>query len=469
MDPLKNTPGITTNDALAAGAGAALSGNVGDTQQSRQQQLLQTLAASGLLHPSALTELTSFGAAGVTPQAPVQYQPPSSTFSRPIGSFGTVGERKRADREAIFTGIANTVRSAGDYIQQKKLRSMQMNTELLMGALQGYNEAQASGDKDALAHNAKLINNLLDPTTSEGKKRIKEFQKVFNVNLLGESKDKNTPEYKGFVTAFQKFQQDQGQAQKTGQPNVVVNPLAQKLMGMMPQRLQIDPRLAAAMEATKAGVLPSAAEQLKAQTEITKIFTAAQEKGFDRESRENIAKTLAESKDRATQGMITRTIMQELGRQGAAGILAQASKYRADKAYDAVMNNPRWQLMRDRLGKDTEDKSLNAFSNAIDKQMKALEKNKDQVDKAIAADQKKHNSILGSWFQDKDLVAQQQDLNNKIKKLQNQQDAVIHYYMQKYDDNLDQATTPAEEENKDEQELEYTPEEQQELDKILNQ
>ncbi len=403
--------------------------------------LLQMMAQHGMLSGGQDLNGLTFGGDPGQPQAPARYQPNQIEYSKPQGSFSTVGERQRSDEQALFHGIAGTVKSAGEYLQQKQVRAMSMDTSRLMSAMTGYNEAKASGDQKALEHNSQIINDMMsDP------KKVKQFQKVFNVNLLGEHKDKDSPEYKGFIQAFQKFQQDKGQS--TGG----LNPRAQMMMQQMPQRMQTDPRLMQLIEATKAGVIPNANTQLKANVEIQKVLTQAQEKGFDRDSKEKIAQTLADSRDKAG---ILKQVMANIGRQGAAEVIANASKYRADKMYDAVIDNPKWSLMKDKLGKDEGDKTLKAFSDAVDKQVKDLQKSKTDIDKELKGK---------SWYESsKDLKTKQQQLTQDIQKAQEKQNAIINYYMQKHNDGLEDAIPEADSGDK---EFDLTPEEQSQLNEL---
>lgn len=411
------------------------------------QAIVQLMAQHGMLGGGQDLNGLTFGSDPGQPVAPVRAGTPDIQYARPQGSFQTVGERKRADSQALFHGVASTVKTAADYIQDKKVRSMSMDTNRLMSAMQGYNEAKASGDQEVMQHNSQIINDMMsDP------KKIKQFEKVFNVNLLGEHKDKNSPEYKGFLDAFKKFQQQGGKGGQGNQGNL--NPRAALMMQQMPQRMQADPRLQALMAATKAGVLPTANAQLQANTEIGKALMTAQQKGYDRESKENIARLLADSRDKGTQAGILKTVVSTIGRQGAAEIIANASKYRADRMYDSVMNNPRWNAMKDKLKKDVDDKSLTAFSNAVDKQVDNLEKEKVDIDKELKGK---------AWYESsKELKDRQQKLTESIEKARAKQNSILNYYMQKHDDGLEEAIP----DETDEKDFDLTPEEQQQLQEL---
>lgn len=403
-------------------ASPSMQGQPAQGQAPANVELIRRLISSGALPPPGGQQggqnLTSFGPQMIQPQAPVRMGQPDIQY--PTGSFGSAGERKRAQKAALFHGIASTVKTAGDYIQQKQVRAMAMDTERLMSATQGFNEAKAAGDQAAMKQNSDIINSMLDPSTSEGKKRIKNFQKAFNVNILGEHKDKDSPEYKGFTQAYQKFNQDKASGQAS------LSPIAQKLMQSMPQRQQVNPQLQAEAQLIKDKVLPDANAQLKAQTAGQLILTNAISKQFDRDSREKVAQLLADTRDKASQNAILRSAAQNTSRENVAQMVADSVKMRVDKHYDEVMNNPRWQLLKDKINKD--DKSLQNLVNMTDKQIKELQKSKEGFDKKAT---KEH------WYTSSDNTNAAKDTAAQITKLQAQQDAIIKAYGAKTNPDLD--------------------------------
>lgn len=308
---------------------------------------------------------------------PAQVQRPDIQYSRPQGSFQSSGERKRADRQSLLHGIASTVSTFANAEAAKQTRHWENLTTRLMDATQGYNEAQQSGDKEAAQHNAQIINDLLSD-----KKNIKGLQKALDINLFGEGKNKDSVEQKGLMSALQKMNSDY----KSGK--TPLNPIAQRLMQMLPRRENINPSLAAQAELTKAGVIPTAnslvqkdTELLKVQGELTKTFAQIQQQGLNNESRQKITQMLVDSKDKATTASIIKQTYANLGRFEASKVIADATKYRADKYYQAVVDNPKWQLLKDQFSKKPGNNPVVQMYNMVDKQVKDLGKQLDTFKK----------------------------------------------------------------------------------------
>lgn len=408
-------------DPLAEGASALLmppgqGSSIGRTAPPDIEQIRQ-LISSGVLSPGGAGHLTQFGAQPIQPVAPVRMQ--HSEAAIPQGSFQSSGERKRAQKQALFSGVADITKKASDFFEDRKVRAMQMDTERLTSAMQGLNEAKATGDQEAIAHNTKLINDIMsDP------KKVKAFQKAFNVNLLGESKDKESPEYKGMIAAYKKF----GDDTKAGKPSL--SPVAQQLMGQMPQRVGVNPQLEAQASLVKGGVIPSANAQLTADVAVNKVMSDAQQKGYDRQSKEDIAHLLANTKDKAISASIQRANIAQVGRQGAAEIAAQAVRYRADMQYKGIMENPHWEMLKQKADKD--DKSIQTIINMTDKQMKALEKSKGELDKEMKKEGWIKTHLWGSDVKDK-----LSTVGKQIAAIQQQQAVAIRMYELKTGNNLD--------------------------------
>src|SRR6185312_1978077 len=119
---------------------------------------------------------------------------------------------------------------------------------------------------------------------------------------------KDSIEYKGMMEAYKKFGADKA----SGTP--AINPMAQRMMATMPQRAQLSPEIQAQMQAVKAGLLPSANAQLVAEASFAKTISEAQQKGFDRESKEHIAQMLGDVRDRATEQRYKIALVQSAGR-----------------------------------------------------------------------------------------------------------------------------------------------------------
>lgn len=411
---------------ILADAGSSLlmppsqGGAVGQAGPPSVEQI-RALISSGALPPpqggSGGQNLTQFGIQPINPTPPVRMQQSSAQI--PQGSFNSKGERVRAQKQALFGGIADITKKASDFFEDKKIRAMQMDTERLTSAMQGLNEAKASGDKEAIEHNTKIINDLMtDP------KKVKAFQKAFNVNLLGESKDKESPEYKGMIAAYKKFGEDKAAGKSA------VNPMAERLMGQMPQRIQANPQIAAQASMVKAGLIPSANAQLTADVAINKQLSDAQQKGYDRASKEGIAQTLANTKDKSIAASIQRANIAAVGRQGAAEIAAKAVQHRADKQYDGVMNNPHWEVLKQKAAAD--DKSIQSIISMTDKQMKALEVTKKELDKDMSKE-----SWRKPWTWGSDTKQRLNDVGKHITAIQQQQEMAIRLYKLKTGNDLD--------------------------------
>lgn len=412
-------------DAASAGAGLLPAG--GGPPQGAQAppnlQQIQQLISNGTLSPQMAQHLLSFAAQPTQPQAPVRAATPQVGI--PQGSFQSSGERGRAEKQALFGGIASIVKSGSDYLKDKQVQSMQMDTERLMSAQQGLSEAQASGDQAAIDHNNNILNHMLDPNTPEGKKRIKSFEKAFNVNLLGEHKDKDSAEYKGLVAAFKKFGDDKA-AGKTA-----VNPIAQKLMEAMPQRQQINPEIQAQMAMIHGGMISSANANLKASTDFAKTLSTAQQAGFNRDNKIQLAKMLGDVKDKASQMRMKIALQQGVDKKNVAEIAARAVRYRADKMYDSVMNNPHWQALKDKASKD--DKTLTNMINMTDKQLKDLQKSKAAAQKIMDNDD--------GWFNHEG-AASVKKYADQIETVERQQQNIIAFYNARSSNPIPNMPTP---------------------------
>jgi len=120
--------------------------------------------------------------------------------------------------------------------------------------------------------------------------------------------------------------------------------MMQKFQATQPTRQQISPQYQAMAQLIKDKVLPGAEARMKEQAELVKVFTEAEQKGYDRESKEKIAQKLAESKDKATQATILRQTLSNTGKLGAAQIMAKASNFRATTMANAMMQDTQWRM-----------------------------------------------------------------------------------------------------------------------------
>lgn len=340
------------------------------------------------------------------PQAPVQ----ASGGQIPQGSFQTSGERKRAESQSMLNNIAEFTNKATAYVHEKKVRAMQADVERVLTAFTGMQQAQASGDQAALKQNQQILNDLFsDP------KKVKSFEKAFSVKLLGDDKGKATPEHQGLMKAIADFKKSGGQG---------LNPIAQKFQNSMPVQQGMNPQLAAVAQLIKAKILPEANEQVKAQTESMKQVSETLRAGFNAESKEKIAGMLVDSKDRATNSAILRTIMQEHGRLGAAEILGRAQVQRANIMAGAMRDSAQWKLAGsflhdfNKAGKSAGQVQL--FNN--------LSKEHQRVSDEIKDAEKELNGLSESWQGLRGVMGatnKTHEIKDKLDKLRKQQDMII--------------------------------------------
>lgn len=230
------------------------------------EDIISSAASTGMPQQGQQSPMMSIGQAPLQmPQPMPRFQPPPQQAPHQ-GSFATVGERKRADKQELFHSIASLVKSGSDYIQAKKNRALQSNIERLMNAQQGLSEAQQilqQNPNDPKAREAVDTNNGIINDIRHDPKVSKQLQKAFNIDLFGEGKNKE--ENKALIAAWKAFD-EKSKTDKTAQ-----NPIAR----MMPQRQQMDPRAQQQAMAIKLGMSPDANAKLQALSqEANRIATA---------------------------------------------------------------------------------------------------------------------------------------------------------------------------------------------------
>lgn len=310
--------------------------------------------------------LTGFGPQPlVQPPPMVRPQPAAPVFAQPQGSFGSVGERKRADRQAVIGNIANMVKTGADYIQNKKSRALSMDIERLMSAQQGMEEAKAALQqnpndpkaKQALEQNTSIVNDL----TSDPKKN-KQFQKAFNIDLFGNGKNKQ--ENQALVKAWQDFQQKQQAGDKTA-----LNPAAQRLMQSQPVRQQLDPAAAQQAQAIKMGLIPGADTVLKASVENFKALSAAKTAEERNVALENAAKIRAEAVTKHADKLIDAMTLRVAGQQAVAEINSRTRKYIVDR--QTAETDKKIQMLAGIAGGNKYAKELNTQYTGLNNELKA--------------------------------------------------------------------------------------------------
>lgn len=257
--------------------------------------IAQAASATQQMIPKQQGPLTTFQPQPMMPPPLPRFQTPQAQVSKAGNEFQTVSGRKRADRQAIIGNLTSMVKAGSDYIVAKKQRDLSMKLERMMSAIEGLNEAKASGDQEAIKRNSAILNDLTsDPKTS------KLFQKALNIDLFGNGKNKN--ENQAFLTAWQNFQRE-----KQKDPNAL-NPNAQRIMQSMPMRQGLSPEAQAQAAAIKAGLAPEAGQVLQT-------------------FRDNY-KTLMEAKTQDEKTAILKKIADDR---------IAAEKYKADKVLDGVL------------------------------------------------------------------------------------------------------------------------------------
>lgn len=296
--------------------------------------------------------LTSFGSQppNIIPQPTLQ---PSQTQEPGYQhSYRSTGERNRTEKEALFHNIGGLVQSFTDKKNADTARHSQILTERVMSAMSGLEEAKASGNKEAIQHNASIINDIMsDP------KQRKILEKALDINFLGNSKGKDSPEQKGFFTALQKMDQDF----KSGKSPL--NAGGQLLEKNIPQRVQLSPELQAQAEAVKAKVLPSADELVKSQTQQAIQNIRSTDAATRTQAMRDIATMSVGAKDRASAARIEAEAVKGFNQQ-------QLAEYKATK--QQAMQTQRLNQTKQLFEQGLKFKTALADANLNDKTVKDL-------------------------------------------------------------------------------------------------
>jgi hypothetical protein len=358
---------------LTSAASAAVNPQIAQAQAA---QIIQALIQSRLGGGSRITMGPQMPSKPRLPQPSQQVGGPGI----PQGSFQSTGERQRADKQALFGTIANIVQGAEKKHYDMKVDKIKADFETLSNAIQGYQEAQASGNKDAAEHNAKIINSIvMDP------KKSKEMAKAFEVDLnpIAEKKkqEKPNPAQDALKAAFAK------DAQAYANKQTPLTPQAQAFMNKMPQRAGIDPRVALMEQLTKSGVLPKTSEELTFTKDLMEVQQRIKNNELTNDTKTKIATMFAETRDRNTQAGLLRTAMTIKGANDRMDTLMKMWQYRADKGLEGVKT--RVDELKNRFNAKSattaNDKKFAEFITSLDKQEKGL---KDQLSAAT----KLHNT-----------------------------------------------------------------------------
>jgi hypothetical protein len=367
---------------------------------SQLMQLIQAISQGGAMGGGSMTTMQP---SLTTPKMPVQYQAPGAPQVAQ-GPFGSSGERKRADRQATLNNLAQLTHSVTDYMHQKKVQEYSTTIEKVMNAQAGMQEAQnalqtAQQNKDIagtnkaeedLKHNKEVL-----ATIFEDPKASKILEKAFSVKLLGDDKGKASPEYQALNLALKN---KDAQAKKDA-----ALAMADKFMKTQPTRQQISPQYQALAQLIKDKIIPEANERAKQQTEFVKVLSEAEQKGFDRESKEKIAQIVAGVKDRETEMKYFQAVNQQLGRQGVAEIMARASNYRARTMADAMIQSSQWRMAGSILARKEGAKGQSQLFNNLSKEHQRIS---DKI-----KDDQKQLQALGTADSIKDWMGQSKKAN----------------------------------------------------------
>jgi hypothetical protein len=418
-DPLA---GLTINDNMGAAASSALP-TAAPQQQTKPAatsqliELIRAISGGGMSGP-----MTTMQPSMHTPSMPPEFQIGGGQVAQ--GPFGSVGERKRADAQATINNLANFSKSVTDYLHQKKVREYSTTIEKVMNAQGGMAEAQSALEaaqaklkenpkdlaaiaemqkaQDNLAHNQEVLSTVgADPKTA------KILEKAFSVKLLGDDKGKASPEYQALQQAIKN---KDSAAQKAAGLEMM-----KKFQATQPTRQQISPQYQAMAQLIKDKVIPEANERLKQQTELIKNVNDVQQKYSAQESRERLGKMLADSKDKASQAMILKQVLANQGRLGAAGVMAEASKYRADRMAYAMMQDTQWRMAGEVLKSRASGKGASqAFNNLSKEHQRITDEIKDaQKQLAGVTLTDKASDLYHGVSRTKDIQAKLDDLRQR--------------------------------------------------------
>lgn len=356
-----------------------------------------------------------------------RFQPPEVQYGKAGNEFQTVGGRKRADKEALFHGVAGLIKNGVDYVQAKKQRALTMDLTTLMNAYQGRNEAQQNGDQKAVEWNTAIINELTkDP------KKSKLFAKAMNIDIFGGGK--NQKENQAWIEASKQFNDAQAKDDKSA-----LNPMAQRIMQSQPMRQQMTPEAIAQLQAIKGGLSPSANVQLQTQAKLLDAYIKSKDAGERTKAVEDMVKVRGDaivSGDKRTQAMLDIQASRILDNQARAVLKDKTERYVANKRSSDW--DKRIGQQSKALQANTYIKGLTAHGNLLRNQLKDLEiddqKAQAELDKiagkygmfttnAIAVkdkkrveDQIRNNAIRRRSLSDNlDQLSQQMDMVSPIK------------------------------------------------------
>ena len=399
------------------------------TMSPEMLELFRTMLARGSGFQGPMTQMMPTVG---TPQQPI-HTGGLPTLQVAQGPFGSSGERKRADSQAMLNNLSTFTKSIVDYQHEKKVKEQATTIEKVMSSQSGVVEAQSTlaQAQAALQQNPKDLqaiaamqraeddlkyNKEVLATVGSDPKTAKILEKAFSVKLIGDDKGKASPEYQALQMAIKN---KNSAAQKEAGLKMM-----EKFIGTQPIRQQMSPQYAAYAQAVKDKTIADANEQMRSNADMTKAISEAEQKGYDRESKEAIAQLMAGSKDFATQAGFFRTLLTNTSRENVAEIMSKAIKYRTDTQAKTALETTQWRVAGDVLRAQATVERGKQQSKLFDQVNKEYQRINDEIKRS-----RKDLENLGTGSTMSDWVGMSKKANNirkNIENLQNQQKTLLN-------------------------------------------
>ena len=309
------------------------------------------------------------------------------------GEFMTRSGNRRNAFNNLMSNVGNVIQTARQNSEAQQQRTLAVDLERLLIAAQNPQDP----------HNQQVMNDILSD-----KKKRKAIEKALDISFLG-NEDKRDPISKGALDMALKRVQGQAGGAAQGQTGANTgasgNPLSalQQFMKQMPTTATLTPQAQATEQLTKAKVLPSADEQIKAKADLLKQLSS-------NDGKEKVAGILAASHDRATFQRYMSTLQTVAGRVTAAQLAAWARVKASENVANALKE--RQKMIEARFkGKGNN----NLFNN--------LKKEADSIQKSISTDTAEFNKLRqGKGGDPKVLQALGEKIYTNTKRLKDVQD-----------------------------------------------
>lgn len=257
--------------------------SLGNTPQIDPRQLLQMLAQGR----GQQGQGTSSVGTSIPMPTPIGNGPrPVGQTGPAQGEFATKGGHQRASMASLTQSVQSISNQAHNALEQHQNKQLGMKFQTLVGSQKGIQAADemqknaqtmlqqdpnSAEGKQMLEtaqqmkqHNTTILNQLLDPTTPEGKKNIKLFNKGFGFD----DNNADTPERAAAIEAMKKTNPQMSQG-------------AAGMMSQFPTGVGMSPQTQVQAEMVKAGVTPKAAtggQVLASQTQAAKAGVTDEQK-----------------------------------------------------------------------------------------------------------------------------------------------------------------------------------------------